>query len=111
TGTIYVARSPAKAGGLFDNFLEVFSSLTGRRFSDAITPAEVDAFDVDEILNSLDMPLAGIRKFNFAGAGVEIEGPAFDPSGIMYVTVAQHDEPLSDDHELYAFTTAGDRPL
>lgn len=101
TGTVYVTRSPGQF--IFDNFIEVFSSLTGRRFSDSVTGVP------EELLN--DPAIAGIRKINFPGIGDEIEGPAFHPSGVMYVTVAEHDEPASDDHELYVFRSEGDRPL
>ena len=103
TGTVYATRYVGSQP--WDNFVEVFSSLTGRRFSDAVTP-----------VRSVNPPVvspvyAGIRYINFDGWRDEIEGVGFHPSGVMYLTVADHDLFDGDDYHLYAFSSEGDRPL
>jgi hypothetical protein len=93
TGTVYLTRYDPDwpSNSTWDNYLQVFSSLTGRRFSDGG---------------------AGIRRMNFSGWRDEIEGVAFHPDGVLYLTVAEHDVwPASDDYDLYAFSSDGARPL
>jgi hypothetical protein len=93
TGTVYLTRYDPNfpQNSTWDNYLQVFSSLTGRRFSDGD---------------------AGITEINFSGWRDEIEGVAFHEDGVLYLTVAEHDVwPADDDYDLYAFSSGGDRPL
>jgi hypothetical protein len=99
-GAVYATRY--NGSGPWDNFVEAFSSLTGKRFSDAQTPV----FNGSTYVVS-PVP-AGIRFINFSGVADEIEGVGFHPSGrVMYLTVADHDLVGGDDYELYAFTSDG----
>ena len=107
TGTVYVTRTDfgfLPGGAPFTNFIHVFSSLTGRRFSDGITGVLGD----DSVIGGT---IAGIREIDFGGIGDEIEGLTFHPSGTIYLAVAEHDPLGDDDYELYAVNGSADRPL
>jgi hypothetical protein len=84
-GRAYVTRS--LGDGPWNNFIYVYSVLTGRRFG------------------------AG-REWDFPGSGDEIEGLVVHPSGVLYVVVADNDNEWldTDDFDLYAFRFRGLTP-
>ena len=88
--------------------LRPFQAIGGRHLR-AVTPV-VSMSPLGPVSNVAPVS-AGIRYINFDGVGDEIEGVGFHPAGVMYLTVADHDPTGSDDYELYAFSSEGDRPL